>query len=310
MSILYSVKDDSNDHLLNAIKHALPEQSIVCWPDCPNPEQIEIAIVWGIPEGFFAQLPNLKYLLSLSAGVDYLLNRNDLPQSVSVVRLHDAGMGARMTEYMLMGTLMAQRKMPELAIAQKNAQWMPSLSPTPTSEFHVGLLGAGVLASQVAITLADLGYPVSTWSRQPKQIPGVNSYFGQSQRADFLANLDVLACILPLTQSTAGILNANLFDELPKGAFLINAGRGAHLVEDDLLPALDSGQLSGALLDVFTNEPLTTDHPFWSHPRITITPHVAAETQAEESAGQIARSIECIARGEDPPGLVDRTRGY
>ncbi|MBX2837905.1 MAG: glyoxylate/hydroxypyruvate reductase A [Gammaproteobacteria bacterium] len=310
MSILYSVKDDRNNCLLNAIKQALPEQTIVCWPDCPNPEQIEIAIVWGISEGFFEQFPNLTHLLSLSAGVDYLLNRNDIPDRVSIVRLHDAGMGARMAEYVLMGTLWAQRKMPELAIAQKKAQWMPSLSPALTAEFHVGLLGAGVLASKVAITLADVGYPVSTWSRQPKQIPGVTSYFGQSQRADFLANLDVLACLLPLTPSTAGILNATLFDELPKGAFLINAGRGAHLLEDDLIPALDSGQLSGALLDVFIHEPLTTDHPFWSHPRITITPHVAAETQAAESAAQIGRSLECIARGEDPPGLVDRTRGY
>lgn len=310
MPILYYVKDDTEDELLKALKHALPDEEFVVWPNFSSPEKITTAVVWGPPDNFFDSLSNLEHVLSMSAGVDHLLKHPGLPAAATIVRLHDAGMGEQMAEYVLYGALMAHRRALDMSIAQSATQWQRSLAIKPASEFCVGILGAGVLATVVANRLVQNKYRVSTWSRTQKQIEKVTSLHGPAQLNDFLKELDVLVCLLPLTEDTYGLINKHLLDTLPRGAFLINPGRGEHIVDDDLLEALDSGQVSGAFLDVFHEEPLPVSHSFWQHPRIIMTPHIAAATQAEASAAQISHSIKCIARNERPPGWVDRQRGY
>jgi len=310
MTILYCVKNDDNHLLLNAIKRELPDEQFDVWPSCKNPDEITTAIVWAPPADLFDSLPKLQTVLSMSAGVDNLLGHPGLRPEVSVVRLQDAGMGTLMSEYVLYGTLMAHRKMHQFALGQSQKKWLHETTCKNATDFHVGILGAGILASQAAARLISNGYRVSTWSRTEKRQSKVQSFFGEEQLELFLSDLDAIVCLLPLTNATIGILDKRLFHSLPKGAFLINPGRGQQLVEPDLLEALDSGQLSGAMLDVFAVEPLPQNHPYWEHPRIVITPHLAAETVPEESAKQIRASIEAIKRGEPPAGLVDRVLGY
>ena len=181
---------------------------------------------------------------------------------------------------------------------------------TDAAATRIGLLGLGTLGRACAAALRPLGFALRGWSRTPQALDGVETFHGADGLGDFLAGTDILACLLPLTAETRGILDARLFARLPRGACLINAARGGHLVEADLLAALDSGRLRGALLDVFEPEPLRPDHPFWSHPAITVTPHIAARTLAEPSARQIAEAIAALEAGGAPPGLVDRERGY
>lgn len=305
--------DGGGERLLQAFREQLPNTIVYDWQnDKQIPfDQIDAAIVWLPPADFFDNLPNLKHVFALSAGIDSLLDHPGLSHSVAIHRLHDAGMAKQMTEYVLYGVLHSQRCFHDMRILQSERTWDPVLPVKSTEDTQVGLLGVGALGSQVADQLVKIGYPVRCWSRTArKSMPGITAFHGADQLPEFLSGCHVLACLLPLTDSTRNILNKELFELLPRSAYLINPGRGAHLAEQDLLSALDSGQLSGALLDVFRAEPLSSDHAFWNHPRIIVTPHVAAKTQISETVKQTLSSINSIERGEVPEGVVDRARGY
>lgn len=298
---------------MHVFRTLLPDHHVVDWhqmDDTPL-QAFTAAIVWMPPADFFDKLTALTHVFAFSAGVDYLLDNPGLPDTVSLIRLEDAGMGEQMAEYVLYGTLHAQRQMHEYRLAQSCQQWRADFPVKSAAETRVSILGAGALASVVSGRLASNGYTVSCWSRTPKTLPsGVKGIQGDTALKALLTETDILVCLLPLTPDTRHILNSHLFSQLPQGAYLINPARGAHLKEDDLLEALNSGLLSGALLDVFTEEPLPESHAFWHHPRIVITPHVAAQSLPEASARQIASNIDRVARAEQPAGLVDRSRGY
>lgn len=307
MSILYYCEGDHDNSILKAFQQCLPEHTISVWPDCPDKASITTAIVWKPPADFFNGLGSLQHVLSIAAGVDHLLDHPGLPDNVNVVRLADAGMAQLMAQYVLYGVLHAHRKMHELRNAQSSTLWLESFSIVPAEQFRVGILGAGELGSVVAKRLMQNDYPVSCWSRTPKTIPGVKHH---TDLDELLPTVNALVCLLPLTPHTKHILNASLFAKLAQGTYIINPGRGDHLAEADLIPALDSGQIGGALLDVFSTEPLPSSHPFWQHDNILVTPHVAAQTPTNHAVQQITDSIALLEQGKKPRGLVDRQRGY
>lgn len=312
MSYLFYCHGD-NGSMLQAFTQALGEDELIQWlPDQSfDKAAVHAAIVWMPPEHFFDGLDNLEYVFALAAGVDQLIEHPGLRSEVTLVRLQDAGMGIQMAEYVLYGVLHAQRQFGLFRQQQADRNWTRGTGICPASEFPVSILGAGVLGLQVAARLHDNGYPVRCWSRTARQLPpGIIGEVGEQGLPSLLANSRVLVCLLPLTDETTGLLNSSLFGQLPRGAFLINVARGAHLVDEDLLAALDNQQLSGALLDVFHTEPLPPEHPFWNHPQILVTPHEAANSDVKHSVEQVVRSIRQLQRGEVPVGVVDRTRGY
>jgi len=280
------------------------------WPDIGDPNDIRFAALWLPPEGLFGQLPNLTHIFALSAGVDKLLQAPDLPTDIPIYRLEDGGMAEPMSEYVLYGVLHAQRQFPALMIAQQQQQWVRDAIEPRAKDWQVGILGAGVLASAAARRLVNNGYPVRTWSRTRKSLSGVQSFAGAAELTQFCHGINTLVCLLPLTTETKGILNASLFSHLPAGASLINAARGEHCVDADLLQALDNGTLCHALLDVFHQEPLPPEHPFWSHPRVQITPHIAAPTSGDDAANGVAKAVAEALAGREPAGLVDRKNQY
>ncbi len=310
MSILYFSAGDPEKRVLNGLKAALPHHSIEVWPECKDKTNITAAVVWQPPAEFFDGLVNLKSVLSIAAGVDHLLTHPGLPIDVEIVRLTDAGMAEPMAKYALYGVLHAQRKMTELAQAQREKRWRHELAPAATNDFRVGVLGAGELSLVAANGLLMNGFKVSCWSRTEKNLDNITHYAGVAGLDDMLPTVDALVCLLPLTENTRGILNASLFRKLPKNAYIINPGRGDHLNEHDLLEQLDNGHLSGALLDVFATEPLPEQNPLWSHPKVIVTPHLAGPTDADGAVEQIAQSIKELESGARPRGLVNRSAGY
>lgn len=310
MSVLYFCNGDTDNRILAALQAALPAKSIAAWPHCEDKASITTAIVWQPPADFFDGLVNLKQILSIAAGVDHLLTHPGLPENIDIVRLADAGMAQPMAQFVLYGVLHAQRQMSALAEAQRNKHWAHELGPLPADQFHVGILGAGELSLVAAHRLLDNGYKVSCWSRSAKQLENITHFSAEQGLNDMLPNINALVCLLPLTNETRGIINASLLAKLPDNAFLINPGRGDHLDEQALLDELNSGRLSGALLDVFSTEPLPKTHPFWVHPNIIITPHVAAPTDVAGAVKQIVESLNLLENGEKPRGLVNRDVGY
>jgi len=306
--LFYSDIDDPRPWRI-ALERALPRIDFRVWPDSGPLEEIEYALVWKPPAGMLASLPRLKAILSLGAGIDHLLLDPQLPHGLPITRMVDAGLASQMTEYALYGVLHFHRDMGRYAEQQRRAHWR-QLPAVTAAQRSVGVMGLGVLGADFARKAGLLGFAVRGWSRSDKTIEGVRSFTGRPELDGFLAGTHILVNFLPLTDETIGILNAELFDRLPKGAVLINLARGKHLVEADLLRALDRGQLSGALLDVFEQEPLPASHAFWSHPKIIVTPHIGGQAIAELMVEQVVDNIRRLERGEMPLGLVDLGRGY
>lgn len=250
-------------------------------------DAIDAVVCWSPPPGLLARMPRLRLIQSVGAGTDHITRDPDLPPGVPVHRIVDPDMAAGMNAYVAWAVVHGQRHMAGYLDRQRRAAWEES-PIVPPGMHRVGIAGLGVLGRSVARALAGIGYAVRGWSRSPKDdLPeGVEAFHGDAARAEFLAGCDTLVCLLPLTDATRGVLDAALFAQLPRGARLVNVGRGAHLVEADLLAALDDGRIASAVLDAFVQEPLPADHPFWHHPRITVTPHVATRTRPEAIARQ------------------------
>jgi glyoxylate/hydroxypyruvate reductase A len=245
----------------------------------------------------------------MGAGVDAILKFGDALPQAPIIRLGDAGMAAQMAEYVSYAVLRYFRQFPEYEELARDRTWSP-LEQFDRSEFPVGVLGMGKLGMRVIEAMQHFGFPVRGWSRTPKAVPGVECFAGTDQLEPFLRGTRALACLLPLTSETAGLLNRESLGQLPAGSFLINVSRGAIVVEEDLLALVRSSHIRGATLDVFAEEPLRPDHPFWAEPRITVTPHISARTLLKESVRQIAAKIEALEQGQPVDDVVDRNRGY
>lgn len=291
---------------LQGLDEALGASCTTLWQ--PDDPPADYGVVWAPPQSFIDAQPQMKVLFSMGAGVDAMLRLN-LPTHLQVNRLEDAGMGVQMAEYVCQAVTRYFRDLPTYEAQMAAGQWHYRAPPSRRS-CTVGLLGVGVLGTRVARALQIFEYPVLSWSRTPKTIDGVRSFSGDASLPDFLRETQVLVCLLPLTPQTRGILNAQTFALLRPGAHVINVARGAHLVEQDLLAALASGQLSGATLDVFAQEPLAAGHVFVGNPKITMTPHVAARTLRSETIRQVAEKIRALQRGEAVSGWVQKGHGY
>ncbi len=306
--MFYSELDDPADWRRAMARHH-PDLDFRVWPEIGDPAQIRYALVWRPKPGLLASLPNLELILNTGAGVDGVLSDPAFPRQVPLVRMVDRSLTEGMAEYVCWQVLEWHRGGRYYRRQAASRQWHQR-DERLARDCRVGILGLGELGREAAQRLADLRYDVAGWSRTPKQIDRIACYTGPGQLPDFLARTECLVCLLPLTEDTRGLLDRNLFARLPKGAHLINAGRGGHLVEADLIPALDTGQIGSAALDVFETEPLPAEHPFWGRPEITITPHVAALTLPDSAAETVARSLAKHLAGQPLDNLVDPDAGY
>lgn len=308
MSILYRSDAPRAAAWVNYFVEHAPDLEFRVWPDAGNLKKVEYLIAWQVPADFLAQLPNLKVLFSSGAGIDHV-DLSALPAHVPLVRMVEPGIINGMVEYVSLAVLALHRDFFDYAAQKAARSWNP-LEVPPASARTVGVMGLGSLGCAVLERLGTYGFRLRGWNRSPRTIDGVETFAGADQLQAFLTGCDVLICLLPLTPATQGILNRELFAALPPRAALVNVGRGPHLVDADLLAALDSGQLSHAILDVTEPEPLPPEHPFWTHPCVFVTPHVASMTQPETAAPILLENIRRHRRGEPLVGVVDRRRGY
>jgi len=275
----------------------------------PEGRMADIALVWAPPAGAFADMPNLKGIINKGQGVDHIMRDPTVPRDVPLVRLVDPDMSDALSHWVILAALDFWRDASYYRRCQTQKIWKPVVQ-RPATGATIGVMGVGAIGSVVAKRFAALGFAVRGWARSPREIDGVTVFAGSDSLDKFLDDVDILVSVLPLTDETTGIMNADLFARLAKGAFVINGGRGQQLVDDDLLTALEAGQLAGAALDVFAYEPLPKDHPFWTHPKITVWPHVAAQTNPNTAASQVAAAITAIMAGKMPENRVDWHRGY
>jgi glyoxylate/hydroxypyruvate reductase len=309
MTMLFLAPKLKPDSWLKHLRREDADLHLRVWPDTGPAEKVDFILSWKHPLGEFRKYPNLKCIASLGFGVDHILRDPDLPPGVPVTRLLDAGMTRAMSEYILAAVLNHTRQFTLFLQDQARRTWRPRV-PMRSPQVRAGIMGLGHLGRDAAATLRSHGFSVAGWSRTPKRIEGVRCFHGGEDLDAFLAASDILICLLPLTPATRDILDKRLFSRLPAGAFLINAARGEHLVEEDLLAAVDSGHLAGACLDVFRTEPLPADHPFWGHPLIVITPHVASLTYPAAVAPQIVANYHRVRAGRAPLNGIDFDKGY
>jgi glyoxylate/hydroxypyruvate reductase len=305
MSVVFHSTVDDPSEWLPRLRKLLPDVEICQCSEVADPAKVRVGVFWDQPAAGLGAYTSLVAVLSLGAGINQL-DPETIPPGVQIARLVDPGLTGAMTEYCLAGVLRFYRN---FDVYERERRWNFS-APVRREEFAVGVMGLGVLGSAVAARLAANGFPVRGWSARQKNIAGIDCYAGQQAQAAFADGLRCLICLLPLTNKTKGILNARLFARFARGAAAINVGRGGHLIEPDLLAALESGQLRGAMLDVFREEPLPPDNAFWRDNRILITPHVAAISDANTAAPIIATNIRRALRGEPLLNAVDRARGY
>ncbi len=306
MRVSFCCANTKPEPWLEGLQAALPDAVVEVWQ--PGAKPADYAVVWAPPQAFLDEQPGLKAVFNIGAGVDALLTLV-WPPNTLMVRLDDAGMSVQMAEYVCHAVIRQFREFDGYQNDARQGKWS-FRKPRSREQFGVGVMGLGVLGSRVARALSAFEFPVHGWSRTPKVLDGITCHAGDAGLPTFLSRCQVLINLLPLTPQTQGILNRDTLGQMPAGGYLINVARGAHLVDEHLLTLLDSGHLAGATLDVFRTEPLPADHPFWTHPQVTVTPHTSARTLRDESIAQIARKIQAVGRGETVAGVVDRARGY
>ena len=309
-ALLYYSKQDPADLWADELKKALPKDiDVRLHPDIGDPREIEFALCWQPQTGLLASLPNLKLIFSMAAGFDHLLKDPERPQHVPIVRIIDDTLSTMMSEFAVYAVLGFHRYMPAFHRDQRELKWQRRW-PRFTADTHVGVLGLGAIGTDVAQKLAVFGFKVHGWSRTEKISKGITCHFGKDGLFEMLSQCQQTVCVLPLTKETSGILNNETLNAMPRGAYVTNIGRGGHVVDQDLLDALDSGQIAGAFLDVFNEEPLPTDHRYWSHPDVVMTPHIAGEIVPRSCAKSIAANIERFREGDAVIGIADLDRGY
>lgn len=308
MTVLYKANMVRGAEWARFFAERAPDVPFLLWPDIGDPAEVRYLVTWVPPDDIAARFPNLELVFSVGAGVDQF-DASKLPAHIPLVRMLERGIAETMVEYVTMAVLALHRDLLDFISQQKEQVWR-EIRITSAKRRRVGVMGLGQLGQAVIERLKMFGFPLSGWNRSPREIEGVTCHVGAGALPGFLAQADILICLLPLTDETRGILNAELFARLPRGASLVNVGRGPHLIEADLLAALHSGALSGAVLDVSDPEPLPAGHPFWSHPRILLTPHNASMTTPDTAVDFVLDVIARHRRGEDLPGRVDRGRGY
>ena len=312
MDIIYYHPTFDTAYWIAELEKRLPGARVREWKPGDH-QHADYALVWHPPVEML-QGRELKAVFALGAGVDSILSKlrqhpEMLPVSIPLFRLEDTGMGQQMQEYAVSQVLHWFRRFDDYQALKQQARWQP-LDDYPRETFTIGIMGAGVLGAKVAEALQVWGFPLRSWSRSRKAWPQVQSFAGAEELGAFLSDTRVLINLLPNTAETAGIINQQLLEQLPDSSYVLNLARGVHVVEDDLLAALDSGKLKGAMLDVFSREPLPAESPLWAHPRVAMTPHVAAVTRPQEAIAYIAGTIGKLERGETVSGQVDRQRGY
>lgn len=306
MRILFFAAATKAAPWVDGLKAALPQADVAEWS--PGAPQADYAVAWAPPQQMLDEQPKLKALFCIGAGVDALMKLR-LPAGLRVVRLDDAGMSVQMAEFACHAVVRHFRELDAYDQDIREGKWS-FRRPRLRAEYPVGVMGLGVLGARVAQALLHFEFSVNGWSRSPKPLEGVRCFSGAGELDAFLSASRILVCLLPLTPDTENILSRRTLGQMIPGGYLINVARGGHLVEADLLALLDEGHLAGATIDVLREEPPAAGHPFWKHPKITLTPHTAARTLREESITQIAGKIRALGRGEPIAGVVDPERGY
>ncbi|RZL95376.1 MAG: glyoxylate/hydroxypyruvate reductase A [Variovorax sp.] len=308
MTFLYKADPVRGAEWASLFAKNAPEIPFHIWPDTGKADRVRYLAAWMLPQDIERQFPHLELFFSTGAGIDQF-DLAALPPDLPVVRMVEPGVVAGMVEYATMAVLALHRDLPTY-IRQQRERRGAAHRVYPASKRRVGVLGLGVLGCAVLDQLRTLGFQLAGWSRTRREVDGVACYAGQEELPAMLANTDILVCLLPLTQETRGILDSTLFAHLPRGASLVHVGRGTHLDHQALLDALETGWLSGAVVDVTDPEPLPAGHPFWAHPKILLTPHIASMTQPETAVEQVLANIRRHEAGAPLIGLVDRSLGY
>ena len=286
----------------------LPDLEIRFWPEAGKLSDIEYLAFMHPDFNQLPAFPNLKAMFSRSAGVESFVRHPRLPKA-PLCKIEPPGGDPMMTEYVIMHVLRLHRDMPGYAAAQANRQWRQAPIVRPEQR-RVGFLGYGMMARAPAQVLKSLGFPVSAWVRNPRADADVPIYHGPDQLEPFLNQTDIAVCLLPLTKETEGIFCARTLAMMPRGAMLVNVGRGKHVVEADLVSALDSGQLAYAALDALWPEPLPPTSPLWLHPKVTVMPHVARRPTVAQLVTEIAANIRSVEAGGKLLQEIDITAGY
>ena len=303
------LRDDSNYTAWSkALNHTAPEIPVYTPETVKDKSEITFALSWKAPRGAYAEYPNLKAISSMGAGADHLLEDDSIAEEITLARIVDSKLAEDMGVFVLTACLSAIRYFNDFFNQQADKNWQRYKYQQP-QDVTVGILGFGTLGQHVGKLLQQNGFNVIGYSHSRKDVPGIQS-FTSDEMDGFLAQSQILICLLPLNKHTQDILNADLFSKLPEDAYLINVGRGGHLKEEDLIPAIENGNLKGATLDVFKTEPLPQEHPFWSHPGVFVTPHTASISRPRALASQVAENYTRMEKGEDLKNFVSRKRGY
>ncbi len=309
MSIVVICPGRKVDYWIDALKETDPEVEVLTHEQVRENGSVIYALAWDQPPGIFSRYPNLRCVSSLGAGADHLVRDPDIPDQADIVRIIDPRLSDDLFEFSLAVVMNRLRSLTRYKVKQLEKKWEKKLY-NRIEDLSIGIMGTGVIGGHVAEKLCSLGFSVNGWSRSGDRPGSYCKYAGKEEMEAFLENTDILICILPLTDSTKGILNKENLMKLPEKSYLVNLGRGGHLVDNDLIELLDSGHLSGASLDVFHFEPLPEDHPFWEHPGIDITPHVASITDPSKVAPQIIENYHRVKKGIRPKNTVSKEKGY
>ncbi|RQW61882.1 2-hydroxyacid dehydrogenase [Vibrio viridaestus] len=307
LNVLYYSEEKRGRHWQKGIEQDHPNILFNVWPEETDLNAIDVLVVWKIPQGLLEQLPNLKAIFTVSAGIDQI-DFSLIPSHIDVVRMIDDDLSNQLAEYAVMSTLMLYRQLPYFQQCQQDKQWSPRYVKT-ANKMNVGIMGLGQQGCKIIERLKPFNFSLSGWSRSLRSIDGVEC-FGEQDLFAFLEPLDIIICVLPLTDKTRHIFNSDLFSKMKTGAAIINIGRGEHVNEVELLNALDAGILSNAILDVTNEEPLDEQSALWHHPSVLITPHIAGVTRSQSGYETFLKSLLEWQKGDKPAGLVSREQGY